>query len=485
MEKLNSLLEQDRNLAGSKSSYSYLSLAGAASPKLLVGILLCALVGCSDSNDPVDLVDLVDLDLELESAIDLELESAEDIVSVSCDATDKPVSYSGIGFHSGVTDLNPADKFVEPLALTVVRRRDVQDYPRISELGADQVSIQTGGDSFRHLSLPESEIPEGVNRYASTWRRWDDGFKEAVTERVRGFTDAGYENVIFDVWNEPNLGMFFDGTKEEFFEHWARTVRHIREIAPGYQITGPSYATTGIPTFVPWSEVQLLVQEFLLFAHANDVMPDIVNWHDFSTEGLEDRVEDIRQYMWDNAIPERPIDMYEYLFLGPDEHFPATAIHYFAAFARADVTRAGRAYWHDFSEGETLNDTLTDDGLSARSSWWAYRRYSDLSGSQLQVTPGQSTDGVASFDEATGVTNILVGSQTGGETAILIENIGDCYQTSARNYESVIEVIPNTGEAELESPVLLDKQITQSQSRASVLVTLEEGDAIHVRIRPQ
>ncbi len=59
----------------------------------------------------------------------------------------------------------------------------------------------------------------------------------------------------FECWNEPNLGGFFDGTREQFFQLWSATWRAVKSVDPALQIGGPSTARAEwIPEFLDWAD---------------------------------------------------------------------------------------------------------------------------------------------------------------------------------------------------------------------------------------
>ena len=375
------------------------------------------------------------------------------VLEVDCSTKDGAVTHAGIGFHGGVSSDHPADKFISPLRPQMVRRRTAVDYPRIKALGARQVSILAGD------SDPD---------YKDDWREWDTWFKGFVLNRVADFVSRGYEDVEFDIWNEPNLDRFFSGSREDFFAHWKKSYEHIRSIAPGYIITGPSVCVEH-----RWDHAACWLKDFLLFARDNAVLPDVVNWHEFLPYRIEEHVAEIRSFMARNGVGDRPIGMYEYLYKDQDEHKPSTYVRYFAALERAKVARAGRAYWHENSL-TTLNNTLTDDGTQPRSSWWAYRRYADVSGRLLRVKREPDVDAVAAHDEDSGSVTALVGRTKDRRSLCEIAFLGITSLDGFSNGTKITiraEHIQNSGESPLTEPgVVLDT------------VGLVDGDVLHLTL---
>lgn len=92
-------------------------------------------------------------------------------------------------------------------------------------------------------------------------------------ERVRGW--------LFEVWNEPDLPfVFWNGTREEYFEFYAQTVRAIKAVDPALKVGGP--ATSGSK----W------IASFLRYCREKDVPVDFVTTHQYAGDplgGVEDQ----------------------------------------------------------------------------------------------------------------------------------------------------------------------------------------------------
>lgn len=98
------------------------------------------------------------------------------------------------------------------------------------------------------------------------WSRWE----QLVEELVREGDSKGLQ-ILWDIWNEPDHHQFWDRSSKQFFETWKRAVRTIRRVNPQVIIVGPSHAN-GPCNYL---------YGFLLSAHAHNVLPDIISWHDY------------------------------------------------------------------------------------------------------------------------------------------------------------------------------------------------------------
>ncbi len=134
--------------------------------------------------------------------------------------------------------------------------------------------------------------------------KWAAAISQTVDEVEKlGLTDQ----VVYDIWNEPNFvggpgggggGWAFPSafwspgpadrqglSYTDFWAVWNVAVRTIRQKRPSATIVGPSSAPgPGAPegSVVGWQPQQQWLQQFLLQAHANNTMPDILSWHDYT-----------------------------------------------------------------------------------------------------------------------------------------------------------------------------------------------------------
>ncbi|WP_313559250.1 GH39 family glycosyl hydrolase [Ruminiclostridium cellobioparum] len=78
----------------------------------------------------------------------------------------------------------------------------------------------------------------------------------------------------FEVWNEPNLKLFWSGTQEEYFELYRVTAEAIKQIDTDMKVGGPasSGSVDGSP---PW------VEDFLNYCRSNSVPVDFVSTHPY------------------------------------------------------------------------------------------------------------------------------------------------------------------------------------------------------------
>lgn len=77
---------------------------------------------------------------------------------------------------------------------------------------------------------------------------------------------------FFEVWNEPNLRYFWDGTQEEYFELYEHSVRAIKNVDSRLRVGGPA---TSINAWIP---------DMLEFCRKNNVPIDFLSTHHYPTD---------------------------------------------------------------------------------------------------------------------------------------------------------------------------------------------------------
>ena len=72
----------------------------------------------------------------------------------------------------------------------------------------------------------------------------------------------------FEVWNEPDLGGFYDGTQADYFELYHHTSKAVKSISADYRVGGPATSAT------KW------IKEFLSYCDSAKLPVDFVSTHD-------------------------------------------------------------------------------------------------------------------------------------------------------------------------------------------------------------
>lgn len=111
--------------------------------------------------------------------------------------------------------------------------------------------------------------PIGMPRDLAQWA----GFvADGVRHHIARYGIDEVRSWYFECWNEPNLGGFFDGTQDQFFQLWSATWRALKAVDPGLRFGGPSTARA------EW------IPEFLDRAAVDGTMPDYLIGHVYNND---------------------------------------------------------------------------------------------------------------------------------------------------------------------------------------------------------
>ena len=103
------------------------------------------------------------------------------------------------------------------------------------------------------------------------WGSMMEAFARHLVERY------GIEEVRtwhFEVWNEPNLNIFWGGSKKEYFRLYEVTAKAIKSVDPELKVGGP--ATSG--SIFPW------IHDMIKFCDDKDLPLDFISTHGYANE---------------------------------------------------------------------------------------------------------------------------------------------------------------------------------------------------------
>jgi len=103
---------------------------------------------------------------------------------------------------------------------------------------------------------------------------WEDFLKRFIRFLFDRYGREEVSQWYFEVWNEPNLGSFFSGKKEDYFKLFAHTARALKAVDPALRVGGPATATS------EW------VDELVAYCRKNNVPIDFVSTHQYMGEPL-------------------------------------------------------------------------------------------------------------------------------------------------------------------------------------------------------
>lgn len=247
----------------------------------------------------------------------------------------------------------------------VVDGRTVYDWTRIDQLYDDLLS--KGIRPFIELGFtPGAMTTSGQTIFywkgntshpkLEPWRDLVDAFVRHLRDR---YGVAEVRHWYFEVWNEPNLGDFWERADQQaYFRLYDVTARTIKAIDPTLQVGGPSTAGAA------W------VPEFLEYAHKNGVPVDFVTTHSYGVDGgfLDEKGEaDTKLSPSPDAIVGDVRRVREQISASP---FPSLPLY----FTEWSTSYTPRDAVHDsyVSAAYILSKLKATQGLAQGMSYWAY-----------------------------------------------------------------------------------------------------------------
>jgi hypothetical protein len=301
-----------------------------------------------------------------------------------------------------------------------------------------------------------------ISRFPGDNGDWTD-YDNFLTRLIADVRATGAP-VQWDLWNEPNITLFWNRPQSQYFELWRRTYQRVRAAFPTQLIVGPSHA--GVPSNGGWWT------QYLDFVRANNVVPDIFSWHALPSDPVAN-VAVANSTLDARGIPHpRPYQINEYG--ASNEQNPGDGAWYIARLERAGADGL-RANW---AGGGNLHNDLGN--LLVRNSagqhqpkgeWWAYRFYGSQTGQVVSTTPSQSYDSFAT--KAGGVAKVLVGGgSTTGNVAITLQRLDTTTGLVQNNQVRVlVQRIPYNNGGAVQGPVTVQNSVV-SLSGNNVTVTV-------------
>jgi xylan 1,4-beta-xylosidase len=143
--------------------------------------------------------------------------------------------------------------------------------------------LNIGMKPFVELSFMPQALASG-NKTVFWWKgnitppkdydKWERLIQALVQHWTARYGPDEVKQWYFEVWNEPNLDIFWSGTQAEYFKLYEVTTRAIKNVSPAFRVGGPATAGNG------W------VSETINFATQNRVPLDFITTHDYGVKGI-------------------------------------------------------------------------------------------------------------------------------------------------------------------------------------------------------
>jgi hypothetical protein len=400
--------------------------------------------------------------------------AADESISVNFATASGAPTYRASGWIYGMTEngANPPDRFFTDVRFRYMRAGGAQlDSPggwvsgrydrRWNSTRAQLLRTRSLGGEFILLvhdlwgadGYPISRFP-GDN---GNWTDYDN-FLTRLIDDVR----ATGAPVQWDLWNEPNITLFWNRAQSQYFEMWRRAYQRIRAAFPAHLIVGPSCAC--VPSGGGWWT------QYLDFVKAGNTVPDIISWHSLPGDPVAN-VATANATLDARAIPHpRPYQINEYG--ASNEQNPADGAWYVARLERSGADGL-RANW---AGGGNLHNDLGNllirnsaGQYQPKGEWWVYNFYASQTGQIAPVAPSANYDGFATRD--TGVAKVLVGGgRTTGNVAVGLQRLDATTGIVRDNRVRVtVQRIPYQGGGAVTSPVTVQDSVVTLANNATTV----------------
>jgi xylan 1,4-beta-xylosidase len=243
---------------------------------------------------------------------------------------------------------------------TVVRYRDQRIY---SFFNADRIVDflrSIGMRPFVELSFMPRDLASGEDTVFSyrgnitppkDYRDWAELIRRLVRHWVERYGVDEVRRWYFEVWNEPNLPIFWTGTQEQYFELYRHTALAIKSVDAGLRVGGPATAANAwLPELLDFCQRHKLPVDFLSTHHyPNDPVwseaQDAEDQLAMSKRGiLREMVRETRRQAGDRSL------LYTEWNASSNPRYPRQDEPYSAAFAAKSALEASEfvdvyAFW--------------------------------------------------------------------------------------------------------------------------------------------
>ncbi|KAK0494782.1 glycoside hydrolase family 39 protein [Armillaria luteobubalina] len=258
------------------------------------------------------------------------------------------------------------------------------------------------------------------------WTDFDNYLTQLISDiRANNMTPG----LKMDIWNEPDLTIFWNRPQSQWLATWDRTYNRLRSELPSVPLFGPTLAGAPSTSNTWWTN-------FFQQVTSSGTIPDAYVWHlEGSTTDVNDDLQTnipiLNQLLSQFSLPQKQIIINEYGVFA--EQNPAGAAWWIARLERYNVPGL-RGNWlsttqlHDFLAsllGKTDVNDATGTGYWPNGEWQVYKYYNtNMTGHR--VSSSGSIDRLADSYAVVGSdrVRILVGNrQTTGTWQLTINNL--------------------------------------------------------------
>ncbi|MET9831046.1 CBM35 domain-containing protein [Streptomyces sp. NPDC006385] len=341
-------------------------------------------------------------------------------LTVDLNASEGPVMLGANGSLYGLSDDGvPSDAAMEPLKITSISQKPEggAQHPNGDALTVSKSFFRNGG----------GEINVMMQDIYAKWPYEDLGIQDylqkvdKIAKDVSASPDS--DRFVYIPFNEPDWIWYklnvsdqaqYETNRDRFLKDWKTVYQRIRAIDPDARIAGPNEAYYD----------RRLLKDFLTFAKRENVLPQIMTWHELDSGSLRDfqaHYDHYRSLERELGIAPLKINIDEYANRR-DLSVPGQLVQWVSMFERNKVY-ANMAYWDAAGNlsGHVVRSNIPNGG------WWLFRWYAGLTGDTVKVTPPQphtidTLQGLASLDTSRRQAQVLLGGSA-GDSDVVVRNV--------------------------------------------------------------
>ncbi|MEV5613120.1 CBM35 domain-containing protein [Streptomyces sp. NPDC052225] len=343
-------------------------------------------------------------------------------LSVDLSASEGPVTRGANGALYGLSDDGvPSDAALAPLKLTSISQKPDGG---LQHPNGDAVEVSK---SFLRNNGATGDVNIMMQDIYQHWPYEDLGIDDYLTKVdsiVKKVRDADHsDRFVYVPFNEPDWIWYklsvadqatYEKNRDRFLADWKTVYQRIRALDPDARIAGPNEAYYH-GRFLP---------DFLSFAKSNNVLPDVMTWHELSPDSLryfQSNYDNYRALEKRLGVGPLPVNIDEYANRR-DLSVPGQLVQWVGMFERNKV-KANQAYWDAAGNlsGNVVRSNIPNGG------WWLFRWYAGLTGDTVKVTPPTANaidtlQGLASYDTGRRQAQVLLGGAD-GDTDVTVTHV--------------------------------------------------------------
>ena len=289
-------------------------------------------------------------------------------LTVDLGASEGRVMLGANGSLYGLSDDGvPSDAVMEPLKITSISQKPEggAQHPNGDALTVSRSFFRAGGGEINvmmqdiYAKWPYEDL--GIDDYLP---KVDKIVKETAA-------DPNSERFVYIPFNEPDQIWYkldvqdqaqYEKNRDRFFKDWKTVYQRIRAIDPDARIAGPNEAAYH----------SRLLKDFLAFAKRENVLPQVMTWHELGSGSLRDfqaHYDDYRRLEREAGVAPLKINIDEYANRR-DLSVPGQLVQWVSMFERNKVY-ANMAYWDAAGNlsGHVVRSNIPNGG------WWLFRWY--------------------------------------------------------------------------------------------------------------